>query len=69
MPLANAAVMRVKYGGQIKSVSEVVRSIPSGSHIALAGFAIARTVIAVVQELIRPRRGFTERGAGAASLM
>ena len=28
---------------KVKSVAEVVRSIPDGSHIALGGFAIART--------------------------
>jgi glutaconate CoA-transferase, subunit A len=41
---------------KIKSVSEVVRSIPSGSHIALGGFAIARNLIAVVHELIRQQK-------------
>ncbi len=28
--------------GKLSSVSEVVRSTPSGSHIALGGFSIAR---------------------------
>jgi len=42
--------------GKIKSVSEVVRSIPSGSHVALGGFAIARNVVAVVHELIRQQK-------------
>lgn len=41
---------------KIKSVSEVVRTVPSGSHIALSGFAIARNVIAVVHELIRQQK-------------
>ena len=41
---------------KVKSVSEVVRSIPSGSHIALGGFAIARNLIAVVHELIRQQK-------------
>ncbi len=41
---------------KIKSVSEVVASIPSGSHIALGGFAIARNPIAVVHELIRQQK-------------
>jgi len=36
---------------EIKSVSAVIRSIPSGSHIAMGGFAIARNRIAVVDEL------------------
>lgn len=42
--------------GKLKSVSEVVSSIPSGSHIALGGFAIARNAIAVVHELIRQQK-------------
>jgi acyl CoA:acetate/3-ketoacid CoA transferase alpha subunit len=41
---------------KVKSVSEVVRTIPSGSHIALGGFAIARNLIAVVHELIRQQK-------------
>jgi len=41
---------------KVKSVSEVVRSISSGSHIALGGFAIARNLIAVVHELIRQQK-------------
>jgi glutaconate CoA-transferase, subunit A len=41
---------------KVKSVSEVVRSVPSGSHIALGGFAIARNLIAVVHELIRQQK-------------
>jgi glutaconate CoA-transferase, subunit A len=41
---------------KIKSVSEVVSTIPSGSHIALGGFAIARNPIAVVHELIRQQK-------------
>lgn len=41
---------------KIKSVSEVVQTIPSGSHIALGGFAIARNAIAVVHELIRQQK-------------
>jgi acyl CoA:acetate/3-ketoacid CoA transferase alpha subunit len=41
---------------KIKSVSEVVQSIPSGSHIALGGFAIARNPIVVVHELIRQQK-------------
>jgi len=41
---------------KVKSVSEVVRSIPCGSHIALGGFAIARNLIAVVHELIRQQK-------------
>jgi acyl CoA:acetate/3-ketoacid CoA transferase alpha subunit len=41
---------------KVKSVAEVVRTIPDGAHIALGGFAIARNVITVVHELIRQRK-------------
>ena len=41
---------------KVKTVSEVVRTIPSGAHIALGGFAIARNVIVVVHELIRQQK-------------
>jgi glutaconate CoA-transferase, subunit A len=41
---------------KVKSVSDVVHSIPSGSHIALGGFAIARNLIAVIHELIRQQK-------------
>jgi glutaconate CoA-transferase subunit A len=41
---------------KVKSVSEVVNTIPSGAHIALGGFAIARCVITVVHELIRQQK-------------
>ena len=41
---------------KVKTVAEVVRSIPDGSHIALGGFAIARNVITVVHELIRQQK-------------
>ncbi|MBZ5500706.1 MAG: CoA transferase subunit A [Acidobacteriia bacterium] len=34
----------------------MVQGIPSGAHIALGGFAIARNVIAVVHELIRQQK-------------
>ena len=42
---------------KLKSVADVVRTIPSGSHIALGGFAIARNAVAVVHELIRQQKG------------
>ena len=42
--------------GKVKSVAEVVRTIPDGTHIALGGFAIARNVITVVHELIRQQK-------------
>src|SRR5215472_7087997 len=38
---------------KVKSVAEVVRTIPDGSHIALGGFAINRCNIAIAHELIR----------------
>ncbi len=41
---------------KLKSVAEVVKAIPDGSHLALGGFAIARNVIAVAHELIRQGR-------------
>lgn len=41
---------------KVKSVAEVVRSIPDGSSVALGGFAIARNAIAVVHELIRQQK-------------
>ncbi len=41
---------------KVKTVAEVVRSIPDGFHIALGGFAIARNVITVVHELIRQQK-------------
>ena len=41
---------------KVKSVAEVVRSIPDGSFIALGGFAVARNPITVVHELIRQQK-------------
>ncbi len=41
---------------KVKSISEVVRSIPDGSHIALGGFAIARNSIVFAHELIRQQK-------------
>jgi len=41
---------------KLKSIAEVVRSIPDGAHIALGGFAIARNVIAFAHELIRQQK-------------
>jgi acyl CoA:acetate/3-ketoacid CoA transferase alpha subunit len=49
---------------KIQSVPEVVQSIPSASRIALGGFAIARSVIAVVHELIRQQKSDLLVGAG-----
>ena len=53
---------------KVKSVSEVVRSIPSGSHLALGGFAIARNLIAVVHELIRQQKRDLTVSQGVAGL-
>src|ERR1700686_4969841 len=41
---------------KVKSISEVVRSIPDGSHIALGGFAIARNATVFAHELIRQQK-------------
>lgn len=41
---------------KVKSIAEVVRSIPDGSHIALGGFAIARNSIVFAHELIRQQK-------------
>ncbi len=38
---------------KLASLSEAVRSIPAGSHVALSGFAIARCTIAFAHEVIR----------------
>ena len=54
--------------GKLKSVSEVVRSIPSGSHIALGGFAIARNPIVVVHELIRQQKRDLKLSQGVVGL-
>ena len=53
---------------KVKSVSEVVHTIPSGSHIALGGFAIARNLIAVVHELIRQQKGDLTVSQGVVGL-
>src|SRR5438067_125567 len=41
---------------KVKTVAEVVQTIPDGSHIALGGFAINRGCIAVAHELIRQQK-------------
>ena len=38
---------------KLTSLGEAVASIPSGSHIALSGFAIARCTVAFTHEVIR----------------
>ena len=54
--------------GKIKSVSEVVATIPNGAHIALGGFAIARNVITIVHELIRQQKRELVVSQGVAGL-
>jgi glutaconate CoA-transferase subunit A len=41
---------------KVRTVAEVVSTIPDGAHIALGGFAIARNVITVAHELIRQQK-------------
>ena len=53
---------------KIKSVAEVVGSVPDGAHIALGGFAIARNVIAVAHELIRQNKRELTVSQGVAGL-
>lgn len=45
---------------KLSTLAEAVASIPSGSHLALSGFAIARCTMAFVREVIRQNiRGLT----------
>ncbi len=41
---------------KLRSIADVVRSVPDGAHIALGGFAIARNVTAFAHELIRQQK-------------
>ena len=41
---------------KVKTIAEVVKTVPDGSHIALGGFAIARNSINVAHELIRQQK-------------
>jgi len=46
--------------GKLATLSEAVASIPSGSHVALSGFAITRCAMAFAREVIRQKiRGLT----------
>lgn len=54
--------------GKITPVAEVVRTIPSGSHIGLGGFSIARNPIVLVHELIRQQKGDLTVSQGVAGL-
>ena len=51
-----------------KTVAEIVRTIPDGSHIAMGGFAIARNAIVVVHELIRQQKTNLTLSQGVAGL-
>ncbi|HEX5281293.1 MAG TPA: CoA-transferase [Micropepsaceae bacterium] len=54
--------------GKIRTVTEVVKTVPDGAHIALGGFAIARSVVAVVHELIRQKKRDLTLSQGVAGL-
>ncbi len=54
--------------GKIKTVAEVVRTVPDGAHVALGGFAIARNPVAVVHELIRQGKRNLTLSQGVAGL-
>jgi acyl CoA:acetate/3-ketoacid CoA transferase alpha subunit len=54
--------------GKIKDISDVVRSVPDGAHVALGGFAIARNVITAVHELIRQGKQGLTISQGVAGL-
>ena len=54
--------------GKIRTIAEVVRTIPDGAHIALGGFAIARNVIAAAHELIRQGKRDLMISQGVAGL-
>jgi glutaconate CoA-transferase subunit A len=53
---------------KLKSAREVVQSIPSGSHIALGGFSIARNPIILIHELIRQQKRNLTISQGVAGL-
>ena len=54
--------------GKIKTVAEVVKTVPDGAHVALGGFAIARNPISVVHELIRQQKRNLTLSQGVAGL-
>jgi acyl CoA:acetate/3-ketoacid CoA transferase alpha subunit len=53
---------------KVKTIAEVVRTIPDGAHIALGGFAIARSVITAAHELIRQDKKNLTISQGVAGL-
>jgi len=54
--------------GKIKTLAEVVKTVPDGTHVALGGFAIARNPVAVVHELIRQNKRNLTVSQGVAGL-
>jgi acyl CoA:acetate/3-ketoacid CoA transferase alpha subunit len=54
--------------GKIKTLAEVVKTVPDGAHVALGGFAIARNPVAVVHELIRQNKRNLTLSQGVAGL-
>jgi acyl CoA:acetate/3-ketoacid CoA transferase alpha subunit len=54
--------------GKIRTVTEVVKTVPDRTHIALGGFAIARNAITVVHELIRQGKRDLTLSQGVAGL-
>lgn len=54
--------------GKIRTISEVVQTVPDGAHVALGGFAIARSTVAVVHELIRQQKRDLTVSQGVAGL-
>jgi acyl CoA:acetate/3-ketoacid CoA transferase alpha subunit len=54
--------------GKIATISDVVRTIPDGAHVALGGFAIARNVVAAAHELIRQGKRDLTISQGVAGL-
>jgi glutaconate CoA-transferase subunit A len=53
---------------KVKTIADIVRSIPDGAHIALGGFAIARNVITAAHELIRQGKKDLTISQGVAGL-
>jgi len=53
---------------KVKTIAEIVRSIPDGAHVALGGFAIARNVIVAAHEMIRQGKKNLTISQGVAGL-
>ena len=54
--------------GKIRTLAEVVKTVPDRAHVALGGFAIARNPVAVVHELIRQNKCNLTLSQGVAGL-